>query len=65
MSISGESMVQIPSDFNQFEQLEALLSRYPLRRDIMAILAILDWTLAVTTQVQMNWQNLGTRQTYL
>lgn len=65
MSISGESMEQIPSDFNQFGQLEALLSRYPLRRDIMAILAILDWTLAVTTQVQMNWQNLGTRQTHL
>ena len=47
--------VQIPRDFNQFGQLEALLSSYPLRRHIMAILAILDWTLVVTTQLQMNW----------
>ena len=44
-------------DFYQFEQLEALLSSYPLWRHIMAVLAILGWTiwtLLVTTQLQMN-----------
>ena len=46
---------QIPKDFYQFQQFEALLSCYPLWGHIMATLAVLDCTLAVTAQLQMDW----------
>ena len=48
-----EPTEQIPRDFHQFEQLEALVSSLSIVRDIMAVLAVLDWTLLVTTLLPM------------
>ena len=48
-----EPTEQIPRDFHQFEQLEALVSSLSIVRDIIAVLAVLDWTLLVTTLLPM------------